>query len=131
MVEFLCCGITSKVSFLQSQDLLLDPNIWITDTGATVHTTAHKQGFHTLTTATDANSITMGNGIAEKASLVGKLNGTMCNKNGAELGTATLTDVVHLPTGSFKVDKNDASWMDPWRRYQGDMADQRRSSHEF
>jgi hypothetical protein len=36
-------------------------------------------------------------------SLVGKLTGPMCNKNGVELGTATLTDVVHLPTRSFNL----------------------------
>jgi hypothetical protein len=68
-----------------------------------VHTTAHKQGFHTLTKATDANFITMGNGMAKKASLVGKITGTMCDKSGVELGMATLTNVVHLPTGSFNL----------------------------
>jgi hypothetical protein len=80
-VGFMLCGVT-KFTFPQSQDLLLDPNIWIADLAATVHTTAHKQGFHTLTTAMDANSITVGNGIAEKAFLVGKLTGTMCKRMG-------------------------------------------------
>jgi hypothetical protein len=83
--------------------LLLDPNIWIADSAATVHTTLHKQRFHTLTTATEADSITMGNDIAEKVSLVGKITGTMCNKNGIKLSMATLTDVVHLPTGRFNL----------------------------
>jgi hypothetical protein len=101
-VEFMLCGIT-KFTFPPNQDLLKDPNIWIADSAATVHTTAHKQGFHTLTEATDADSITMGNGIAEKASLVGKITGTMCNHNGMELGSATLADVVHLPTGQFNL----------------------------
>jgi hypothetical protein len=27
----------------------------------------------------------------------------MCNKNGIEMGTATLSDVVHLPTGQFNL----------------------------
>jgi hypothetical protein len=98
-LEFLLCSIT----FPQNQDLLLDPNVWIADTAATVHTSAHKEGFHTLEQATAADSITMGNGIAEKASLVGKVSGALCNKNGVEVGTATLTDVVHLPTGKYNL----------------------------
>jgi hypothetical protein len=39
-LEFMLCGMT----FPQNQDLLLDPNVWIVDTAATVHTSAHKQG---------------------------------------------------------------------------------------
>jgi hypothetical protein len=58
-VEFLLCGVT-KFLFPQSQDLLLDPNIWILDLAATVHTTAHKQGFHILEKATEADLIMMG-----------------------------------------------------------------------
>jgi hypothetical protein len=45
----------------------------------------------------------MGNGIAEKASLAGKLTGTVCNKNGIKLGMDTLLDVIHLPTGQFNL----------------------------
>jgi hypothetical protein len=93
-VKFLLCGVT-KFSFPQNQDMLMDPNVWITNLAAMVHTTAHKQGFHMLMEATNADSITMGNGIAKKASLVGKLTGTMCNKNGIEL--------VHLPTEQFNL----------------------------
>ena len=74
-VEFMLCGIT-RFAFPQSQDMLQDANIWIADSAATVHTTAHKRGIHSLKAATDADSITMGNGIAEQASLAGKLMGT-------------------------------------------------------
>lgn len=35
--------------------MVLDPNIWITALAATVHTTAHKHGFHMLMEAPDAN----------------------------------------------------------------------------
>jgi hypothetical protein len=64
-----CHVVPNKFSFPKNQDLLLDPNVWITDLAATVHTTAHKHGLHMLTKATDADLITMGNGVAEKASL--------------------------------------------------------------
>jgi hypothetical protein len=42
-VEFMLCGM-NKFSFPQNQDILMDPNIGITDLAAMVHTTAHKQG---------------------------------------------------------------------------------------
>jgi hypothetical protein len=72
-IEFLLCG--HDFLFPQNSDLLLDPNVWIADTGATVHTTAHKHGFHGLTEVSDSDSITMGNGLKEKASKIGKLTG--------------------------------------------------------
>jgi hypothetical protein len=101
-VEFLSCGVTTFL-FPQNQDLLLVPNIWIADSATTVHTTAHKQGFHMLEKATEGDSIMMGNGLAEKASLVGKIPGTMCNQNRVKLGMAVLSDIIHLPAGQFNL----------------------------
>jgi hypothetical protein len=63
-VEFLLCNITTMFSFPQTKDLLLDPNIWIADSAVTVHTTAHKQGFHLLKKPTEAVFTMMGKGIA-------------------------------------------------------------------
>jgi hypothetical protein len=68
-----------------------------------VHTTAHKDGMHSLKKVTGDDSITMGNGIAEKAALIGELTGTICDRNGEELTTATMSDVVYLPTGQFNL----------------------------
>jgi hypothetical protein len=68
-----------------------------------VHTSAHKESFHTLEQATVEDSITKHNGIAEKPLLVGKLTRAICNKNGFELGTVTLSDVMHLPTGKYNL----------------------------
>jgi hypothetical protein len=68
-----------------------------------VHTTAHKDRMHLLKKVTGDDSITMGNGIAEKAALIGELTGTICHKNGEELTTATVLDVVYLPTGQFNL----------------------------
>jgi hypothetical protein len=54
---------------------------------------------HSLKTVTGDDSITMGNGIAEKAAQIGELTGMICDKNGEELTKATMSDVVYLPTG--------------------------------
>jgi hypothetical protein len=45
----------------------------------------------------------MGNGIAEKIALIGELTGTICDKNGDEMTTATMSNVVYLPTGQFNL----------------------------
>jgi hypothetical protein len=92
-----------KFSFPETAELLKDKNVWIADNGATVHTTRHKSGMHSLKKVTGDDFITMGNGIAEKAALIGELTGTICNKNGDELTTATISDVVYLPTGQFNL----------------------------
>jgi hypothetical protein len=101
-VEF---ALTAHKKFLfpETAELLKDKNVWIADTGATVHTTAHKGGMHSLKKVTGDDSITMGNVIAEKAALIDELTGTICDKNGEELTTATMLDVAHLPIGQFNL----------------------------
>jgi hypothetical protein len=64
---------------------------------------AHKGGMHSLKKVTGDDSITMGNGIAEKAALISELTGNICDKNGDELTTAMMSDVVYLPTGQFNL----------------------------
>jgi hypothetical protein len=68
-----------------------------------VHTTANKGGMHSLKKVTGDDSITMGNGIAQKAALIGELTRTICDKNGEDLKKATMSDVVYLPTGQFNL----------------------------
>jgi hypothetical protein len=58
---------------------------------------------HSLKKVTGDDSITMGNGIAKKAALIGELTGTICDKNGDEVTTTTMSDVVYLPTGQFNL----------------------------
>ena len=87
--EFLMGALT----FPEEQGLLEDPNVWIADTAATVHMTPHKNGISMVRTATGADAITMGNGHQEQASQIANIVGTMCDKFGNEIGTATMTDV--------------------------------------
>jgi hypothetical protein len=90
--------------FPERVELLKDKNVWIADTGATtVHNTAHKGEMHLLKKVTGDAFITMGNGIAEKAALIGELTGTICNKNRDELTIAMMSEVVYLPTGQFNL----------------------------
>ena len=50
--------------------MLTDPNVWITDTAAMVHTTQHNYGMSDGKTATSDDSITIGNGKNEPASKI-------------------------------------------------------------
>jgi len=99
LVEFLMCGM----EFSQQAKLLQAPNVWIAETGATVHSSPYKQEMENIQKPQTANAITMGNGKAEKAAMIGDLKVTICNKQGVMLGTGMIRDVVHLPTACFNL----------------------------
>jgi hypothetical protein len=91
------------LTFPATRALLTDPNVFIADTGSTVHSTRYKSGFKNAKKGTDDDAITMGNGVREGAAMIGDLPGMMCSKQGNELGMATLKDVAYLPTSKFNL----------------------------
>jgi hypothetical protein len=96
--ECLLCAIT----FPNESKLLLDPNVWIADTGASVHMTSHRQGLIDEQTATDSSNITMGNGAIKTASIIGTLPGTVCDQFGNRIMKTAITDVTsYLPTATY------------------------------
>jgi hypothetical protein len=97
--EIILCGMT----FTDTPKMLTDPNIWIADSAATVHTSPHDFGMHDIVAAKASDAITVGNGQNEKANKVASITGIRCDKHGNELGQSTLTDVTHLPTGMFNL----------------------------
>jgi hypothetical protein len=98
-VEYLLCGLT----FPNDNKILLDPNIWIADTAATVHMTAHRNGLTDVRNATDGEKITMGNGNEETATEIGHLPGIVCDKYGNELNRVKIQNVSYLPNASFNL----------------------------
>jgi hypothetical protein len=97
-IEYLLCALTFPIN---DSKLLLDPNIWIADTGASVHMTAHQQGLVNICTATKDATITMGNGNSESATVIGTLTGTVCDQYGNELNKVAIENVSYLPNGTF------------------------------
>ena len=83
--------------------LLTDPNLWIADSTATVHTLPYDVGMHDAVVATSNDAITVGNGQNVKANKVASITGICCDKHVNKLGQATLTDVTHLPGGMFNL----------------------------
>jgi hypothetical protein len=83
--------------------LLDNPNVWIGDTGASVHMTLHRSGMHDVKKARQVDAITMGNGKSEEAAVIGNIEGRLCDKNGNVLNYAKISDVTHLPQGKYNL----------------------------
>jgi hypothetical protein len=99
-IEYLLCALTFPIN---DSKLLLDPNIWIADTSASVHMTAHQQGLINIRTATNHVTITMSNGNSESATVTGTLPGTVCDQYGNELNKVAIENVSYLPNGTFNL----------------------------
>ena len=91
------------LTFPTDQSFLSDPNVWIADTAATVHTTPHFHGAVNKRDATSEDSITVGNGSSETAAKIADIPGVVCDKYGNERHAGTLRDVTLLPTGKFNL----------------------------
>jgi hypothetical protein len=96
-------GLTGITFFPISRALLTDPNVFIADTGSTVHSTRFKSGFKNAKKGSDNDVITMGKGAREGTAMIGDLQGTMCTKEGNELAVATLKDVAYLLALKFNL----------------------------
>jgi hypothetical protein len=72
-VEYLLCGMC----FLTNAKLLNNPNVWIVDTAATVHSTPHKVGLTEPKKASATNLVRMGNGADVGAKMIAKLPGVV------------------------------------------------------
>ncbi|MGH7955289.1 MAG: reverse transcriptase domain-containing protein [Gloeomargaritales cyanobacterium] len=104
------CGLT----FPDSMKLLSDPNVWIADTAATVHTTSHDVEMKSIGKRTK-DSITMGNGSNEKTAKYGNVHGTVCDKMGMVIESATLTNVAHVPSAKFNLFSLSRMQLDGWQ----------------
>jgi hypothetical protein len=99
-VECMLCGMT----FPNTQELLIDPNIWIADTAATVHMTPHEMGCTNARKASKVNNITMGNnGSNEKAKKIVDIPCTACDKHGNQITEVRMKDVTTIPGGKFSL----------------------------
>ena len=76
---------------------LLDPDIWIADTGATVHSTSSQQLAETWSKDKNNTVVVMGNGNRESATKVGSVEGVAIDSDGNRQGRITLSDVLYLP----------------------------------
>ena len=62
--------------------LLALPNIWIVDTGVTIHNTTHEIRLTNARSETSKDSVTAGNGKKILSKYIGDIKGTITTKNG-------------------------------------------------
>jgi hypothetical protein len=73
---------------------LTDPDLWIADTGATVHSTANIANANNWETDTSNTVVVMGNGKKEKVTKIGKFEGIEKDKDGINQGNIILSDLM-------------------------------------
>jgi hypothetical protein len=82
---------------------LTDPNLWIADIGATVHSTANIAYAKNWETDTSNTVVVMGNGKKEKVTKIGKVEGIAKDKDGTNQGNMILLDIMILPNGKYNL----------------------------
>ena len=98
----------TALNFAEGKDILHDPNVWIGDSGATVHMTAHKDGLQQdKNTAGQKTEISVANGTVTQTDLIGTLRGVFCDKTGQEylFGKLKGTAYVEGPYNLFSLSK--------------------------
>jgi hypothetical protein len=83
----------SALSVPNKLELLLDPDIWIADTGASVHSTPHEIGLNEKV-GEAGSSIIVGSGESLAAVKAGSIRGLVCDQEGNELFPAKLVGVM-------------------------------------
>ena len=78
--------------------MLNNPNIFIGDSGASTHSNQYGQGLVDINQGKDNDSVMVGSGNLMKASAIGNLPGTICNKYGEEIRKGIMQDVTHCPS---------------------------------
>jgi len=98
-LEFLLYAMT----FPATHELLNDPNVWIADTAATVHMTPNKTGMIDIRTASENDTVTMGNKQVEKTTEIGNIPAKVCDNQGHELVATMMKDVAIVPNSGYNL----------------------------
>jgi hypothetical protein len=99
LAEIALCAM----KFPNDMRLLLDPNVWIADTSATVHSTPNSSVMIKKSDRNGNNSVTMGNGKSESTEWYGDLPVTLCVMEGNTKGDSKMTHVAYMPTSKFNL----------------------------
>jgi len=103
-VEFLLTNLDKlAMQFPNVMKILLDPNVFVADTGSSSHSSPHGQGLKNLKAVEEGTGVIVGNGAHEMTKQKGDLDVDICDKHGTKLSTATLTDVNLVPTNKFNL----------------------------
>ena len=85
----------------ETVESLTDPDIWLVDSGASVHSTPYDIGF--IEQVVSDHSVVVGNGEALNSSKVGAIRGVWCTKAGEPYLSAKLGNVIHLERSKYNL----------------------------
>ena len=71
--------ITKLKEFPKELNMILDHNVWITNSGSTTHSSTHKMGMTDIEPVPIQAGITQANGKSEKTECMGNIPITICN----------------------------------------------------
>jgi hypothetical protein len=96
------CEETGLVVFNSTLEMVKDPNVFLIDTGASVHSTGNSFGLYDLKDPKGSSS-TVGNGLTVKTKSIGKMRVTVCDKRGNELSPLTVNEMHLMPGSPFNL----------------------------
>ena len=101
--EVLLSQFNKQMEFPRSLAILMDPNVWVGDTGASVDSTYSKAGATNVREATVDDSVTNGNGSKTGITHLADISGTICDKYGNQMTKAKMKDVKIAPGNKFNL----------------------------
>lgn len=93
----------ATMTFPDKQGLLHDSNIWLADSAASTHSTAHLQGMVNLKAGSSSDSIQVGNAAMNQVQYIGDIPGSFYDKSGDHVHPATLRNVSYSPDSAFNL----------------------------
>ena len=108
--------------FPDTAKLLSNPNIMITDTGATCDSTCHLEGICKRKKTSNNDVINAANGAEMMPTEIGNLSVTQIDKNGQEVQELKLKDVTLNPHGTYNIFSVTKRMKDGWKLYGDDIA---------
>jgi hypothetical protein len=101
--EYLAEIALCAMKFPNITKLLLDPNVWIADTGTTVRATPNSSDMVKKSDKNGNDSVTMGNGKSEATEWYGDFPVALCDTEGNTKGDSKMTHVAYFPTSKFNL----------------------------
>jgi hypothetical protein len=99
-IEVLLTDMKSLLTLSPGLTIVDDPNLFISDSGASAHSTGSAFGLYDLQDA-DGSRMMGSNGSVKATEKIGKLSATMCSKHGDNLFNLELNDVHYVPGQKF------------------------------
>eukprot|EP00957_Ditylum_brightwellii_P166843 12699115-Ditylum_brightwellii.AAC.1 len=84
-------------------ELLMDPNVWVADTGASCDSTGHITGLENKRVAPSGDGVTLPDGSKKMATMIADLTSTVCDKAGNKLFSTKMTNIKYCQGQQFNL----------------------------